>query len=130
MLDNRWRNIFSSPFQNLDCLASYSITFVTKDRAQKLYQLQPDSLTCLTAEAVTEGANESEGEVLSVLLAMAAPMLLSSLRHGHTEGVEVLHLVLPREVQGNSSSSVWIPLQAIHPSLLQLERPTWNYLFD
>ena len=76
MLDNLWLKIFSSPIQDLNCLASYSFSPVTNDKTQKLGHLQPDGLVCLTAKAVTEGAHQSEGEVLAVLTAMDAPMLL------------------------------------------------------
>ena len=63
MLDNCWLDIVASSFQNLDCLAFYSFTLVTKDIAQKLDHLQPDSLFCSTAEA----AHEPEVKVLFVL---------------------------------------------------------------
>ena len=66
MLNNLWLKIFSSPIQDPYCLASYSFSPVTNDKTQKLGHLQPDSLVCLTAKAVTEGAHQSEGEVLAV----------------------------------------------------------------
>ena len=63
MFDHLWLKIFSSSIQDLNCFASYSFSLVTNDTAQKLDHFQPDSLVCLTAEVVTEGAQESEGEV-------------------------------------------------------------------